>query len=50
MVTTFMKTTFGKKKPKVIKYRDYIHFCDDTFRESQQNIFSQNLRNNCYDH
>ena len=33
-------------EPKVIKYRDCIYFCNDTFRKSLQNIFSQN---NCDD-
>ena len=50
MVTTVMKTTFTKMKPKVIKYRDYKYFCNDTLRESLQNIFLQNLKNNCDDH
>ena len=33
-------------KPKVIKYCNYKYFCNYTFRESLQNIFSQNLKNN----
>ena len=37
-------------EPKLIKYRDYKFFCNDTFRESLQNIISQNLKNNCDDH
>ena len=34
---------------KVIKYSDYKYFWNDAFRESLQNIFSQNLKNNCDD-
>ena len=37
-------------EPKVIKYRDYKFFCNDTFRKSLQNIVSQNLKSNCDDH
>ena len=37
-------------EPKVIKYGGYKYFCYDTFRESLQNIFSHNLKNNCDDH
>ena len=50
MVTTAMKTIFSKMEPKVIKYRNYKYFCNDTFRESLQNIVSQNLKGNCDDH
>ena len=42
MVTAVTKTTFRKLEPKVIKYRDNKHFCNDSFRKSLQNIFSQN--------
>ena len=34
---------------KVIKYRDYKFFCNDTFKESIQNIVSQNLKSHCDD-
>ena len=50
MVTTVMKTTFRKMKSKVMKYRDCKYFCNDIFRESLRNVFSQNLKNNCDDH
>ena len=50
MVTTVMKSSLRKMKPKVIKYRDYKYFCNDTFRESLQNIFLQTLKNNCDGH
>ena len=36
--------------PKIIKYRDYKFFCNDTFRESLQNIVSQKLKSNCDDY
>ena len=45
MVTSVMKTTFRKTEPKAIKYRDYKFFCNGPFRESLQNIISQNLMN-----
>ena len=48
MVTTVMKTTFKKMEPKVISRLQFI--CNDTFRESLQNIVSQILKSNCYDH
>ena len=50
MFTTVMKTTLRKMEPKVIKCCDYKYFCNDTFRESLQNIFSQNLKINCDDY
>ena len=50
MITTVMKTSFRKMELKVIKYPYYKYFCNDAFRESLQNIFSQNLKNNCDDH
>ena len=52
MFITVMKTTFGKMEPKVIKYRNfyidiiaiyYNSFCNDTFRDTLQNIVSRNL-------
>ena len=49
IITTVMKTTFREIEPKVIKYRDHKFFCNDTFRESLQNIVSQNLKINCDD-
>ena len=48
-VTTVMKITFRKMELKVIKYRDYNFFCSDTFRESIQNIVSQNLKSHSDD-
>ena len=50
MVATVMITTFRKMEPKIIKYRDYNFFFNNTFRESLRNIFLQNLRSNCDDH
>ena len=29
-----MKTTFRKLKPKIINYRKYEHFSNDTFRDT----------------
>ena len=28
-----MKTTYDKLKPRIPNYRDYKHFCNDTFRK-----------------
>ena len=49
MVTTVMEATLRKIEPKLIKYRDSKFFCNDTFREFLQNVFSQNLKSNCDD-
>ena len=43
MVTIVMKTTFTKMEPK-------NYFCNDTFRESLQNIVLQHLKKSCDDH
>ena len=40
MVATVMKRTYRKIEPKVIKYRDYKYFFNDTFRESQMLCFT----------
>ena len=45
-----MKATFRNMETKVIKYREYKYFCNDTLRGSLKNIFSQNLKNNCDDY
>ena len=44
-----MEATLRKIEPKLIKYRDSKFFCNDTFREFLQNVFSQNLKSNCDD-
>ena len=31
MTVTVMKTTYEKLKPKIINYRDYKNFCNNTF-------------------
>ena len=31
MTVTVMKTSYEKLKPRIINYRDYKNFCNDTF-------------------
>ena len=31
MTVTVMKTTYEKLKPRIVNYRDYKNFCNDTF-------------------
>ena len=33
MTVTVKKTTYEKLKPRIINYRDYQNFCNDTFRQ-----------------
>ena len=47
MVVTVMKTSYRKSQPKIIHYRNYKNFSNDTFRDSLQKIFPQNLGNSC---
>ena len=41
MVATTVKTTFRKLKPKIICYRKYKHFSNNTFRETLLEELSQ---------
>ena len=37
MIVTLMETTFQKPDPKIIHYRDYEQYCNDSYR---QDLFS----------
>ena len=47
MVVTVMKTTFCKIDPKIISYRDYSNFCNDSFRDSLLHNMPDRLIGNC---
>ena len=47
MVVTVMKTTYRKLEPRIIYYRDFKYFCNNSFKESLQKAISQNLRVGC---
>ena len=44
-VVTVMKTSYRESQPKIIHYRNYKNFSNDSFRDSLQKIFPQNLGN-----
>ena len=41
MTVTVMKASFGKLKPKVINYRHYKHFCNESYRNELVTEFSK---------
>ena len=47
MVVTVMKITYRKLEPKIVSYRDFKYFCNNSFKESLQKAISQNLRVEC---
>ena len=47
MVVTVMKTTVCKIAPKIISYRDYSDFCNDSFRDSLLHNMPDRLIGNC---
>ena len=47
MVVTAMKTTYRKLEPRIVYYRDFKHFCNNSFKESLQKAISQNLGVGC---
>ena len=47
MVVTAMKTTYRKHEPRIVYYRDFKHFCNNSFKESLQKATSQNLGVGC---
>ena len=47
MVATVMKTTYRKTELRIVHYRDFKHFCSNSFKESLQNALSQNLGFGC---
>ena len=42
-----IKTTYRKLEPRVVYYRDFKYFCNNSFKESLQKAFSQNLGVRC---
>ena len=50
MTVTFMKTTYEKLKPRIVNYRDYKNFCNDTFRQILlEKLSTENINTNCSD-
>ena len=47
MVVTVMKTTYRKLEPRIVYYRDFKYFCNNSFKESLQKAISQNLGVGC---
>ena len=47
LVVTVMKTTYKKSQPKIITYRSYKYFNNDSFREALLQIECN--RNNCHE-
>ena len=47
MVVTVMKTTYRKLEPRIVNYRDFKYFGNNSFRESLQKAISQNLGVGC---
>ena len=47
MVVTVMKTTYRKPEPRIVYYRHFKYFCNNSFKESLQNAISQNLGVRC---
>ena len=47
MVVTVMKATYRKCEPRLVHYRDFKYFYNNSFRESLQKAISQNLGVGC---
>ena len=47
MVVTVMRTTYRKLEPRIVHYRDFKYFCNNSFKESLQNAISQILGVRC---
>ena len=48
MTVTVLKTTYEKLKPRIINYRDYKNFCNDTFRQIfLEKLSTENINTNC---
>ena len=47
MVVTVMKTTYRKLEPRIVYYRDFKYFCNNSFKEYLQKTISQNLGVGC---
>ena len=47
MAVTVIKTTYRKLEPRIVHYRDFRYFCNNSFKESLQKAISQNLGVGC---
>ena len=47
MVVTVMETTYRKRDSRIVYYRDFKYFCNNSFKESLQKAISQNLGVGC---
>ena len=48
MTVTVMKTNNEKLKPRLVNYRDYKNFCNDTFRQIfLEKLSTKNINTNC---
>ena len=48
MTVTVIKTTYEKLKPKIVNYRDYKIFSNDTFRQILlEKLNAENINTNC---
>ena len=47
VVITVMKTTYRKLEPRIVYYRDFKYFCNNSFMESLQKAISQNSGVGC---
>ena len=47
MVVSIIKTGFQKLKPRIVQYRDYIHFSNDDFRKKiLENLSFEKINSN----
>ena len=46
-VLTVMKITYRKLEPRIVYYRDFKYFCNNSFKESLQKAISQKLEVEC---
>ena len=44
-----MKITYRKLEPKIVSYRDFKYFCNNSFKESLPKAISQNLGVGCHE-
>ena len=45
---TVMKTTYEKRKPRIVSYTDYKNFCNDTFRQILlEGLSTENVNTYC---
>ena len=49
MVVTVIKTTYRKIESRTVYYHDFKCFCNNSFKQSLQQVILQNLGNGCDD-